>query len=584
MPWRFAIAPILLSIIAAAHPGIAQDSGHVERAPETRIALLIGNESYPGDYELSTPFADVTKLAERLDALGFETKVLKDASFAEMLVEVDRYRRALKGAEGRPIGFFYFAGHGFMDQRLEENFVVPVSNESDLSRMMEESLSIKLILTMLAQDNGNAAQIVMFDACRNAFGGSLESRDFLPVGGFVEVTPAPGMLLMFSTQPRQIAYDRIASITDHSPFAKALLEKIETRGKQVAYLMIDVMQRTSELTAGELRPQLPYFVASSAAPIWLNGEPREIAALTDLPEDVVVLAETPREQMTIAALRERSVALPRGELLEMLQVPEQIARLEAAIGAPEGASELPRLIREYASRQPPSVTEDPPFFYYPSGELLPGTGQGQPDAKNYAEDIVFPVDHDRVAVTTQLYGPAGYFGRSPSSLDAADFRGPIPIWRDNYCEARPQPNAACPAGRGHSGIDLVLWSDRGVVFNAVQDAPRILAIEAGRINRMSDFSLLVLETEGGRRWRYMHLELDPSLRVGQLVTAGQPLGRMSNIMNGLPNTTVHLHLELWADGAFRNPYTTLREAYERRVGTGEPIHDGDKLLSVTLDR
>ena len=45
-----------------------------------------------------------------------------------------------------------------------------------------------------------------------------------------------------------------------------------------------------------------------------------------------------------------------------------------------------------------------------------------------------------------------------------------------------------------------------------------------------------------------------------------------------------LTLELWADGAFRNPYTTLREAYERQVGTGEPIREGDKILSVTLDR
>ena len=127
---------LLLVIIVAASSVRAQEDTEAGAIPESRIALLIGNAAYPAPWKLDTPIADVEAIGARLEDFGFSTTILTDASFSEILLAIDRYRRALKAAQGRPIGFFYFAGHGFMNEREEENFLVPVSGIGTMSAMM----------------------------------------------------------------------------------------------------------------------------------------------------------------------------------------------------------------------------------------------------------------------------------------------------------------------------------------------------------------------------------------------------------------------------------------------------------------
>lgn len=581
----------LLLIVAFAITAEAQVAPDARLIPESRFALLIGNEDYPAPWKLDTPIADVEAIGARLKSFGFSTTVLTDASFAEILLAIDRYRRALKAAEGRPIGFVYFAGHGFMNEREEENFLVPVNGTGGMSAMMDESVSLNLMLSLLAHDNGNAAQIVMIDACRAALGISSDTRDFVPVGGgFSRVSPRGGMAMMLSTRPRQLAYDRTATLTQYSPFATALLEKLEKPGLSTLALMGEVMERTAELTATETPNQIPEVYASSGTQIRINPT-NATGSQADLPPiRVTVVARTDvaatrgQAQQVVAELEAQGFSYMLSRVQPVLDNPAFVLGAEELLMRGATRNDLNELIDQYTDASPQPADVEPAFYYYATGALLPGTGIGAPDHTNYATDIVFPVDDNRAAVVSQVYGPFGIGSDSPGIAEyTADFRGPVPIWRDNFCEERIYEVDACPSGRGHQGVDLVTWSDDGPVNEPI--GTPIVAVEAGVITRSTDHTTLELRGDNGRVWRYMQLDIGDGIARGRRVEAGDVLGTMSNIFGGRPGmTTTHLHLELRVNGTIRNPYPALLAAYERKVGSGRLIEDGDRSLSISLDR
>lgn len=584
---RWAAALALPFLVAIGPDASAQEVTENGALPENRFALLIGNEAYPAPWKLDTPVSDVIAIGARLRQFGFKTTILTDASSADMLLAMDRYRRSLKSAKGLPVGFFYFAGHGFMNQLEEENFVVPVNDHGNMPTLMDESVSVDLMLSLLSHDNGNAAQIVMIDACRSAIGIPSDTRDFVPVGGgFSQISPRGGMALMLSTRPRQLAYDRISSLGQYSPFAKALLEKLEKPGLNTLALMGEVMERTAALTANETPNQIPEVYVSSATQIRLNPGV-SIASQGELGRaDLSVVVRTDVLSRSASARRLVAVLEAQGfsdmvsEVEPVLADTSFVSKADDLLKQGANRESLSALIDQYENASIRPIKSEPPFYYYATGALLPGTGTGAPDSMNFAPDIVFPVSSERVAIVSQLYGPGGMAG-DERTANAADLRGPIPVWRDNFCEKRETKNAACPDGVGHTGVDLVTWTDDGPARN--HHAP-LVAVEAGTIIRKSPYTNLVLRGESGREWRYFHLNISDKIGVGSKVSAGEELGRISNVLGGQSMTTVHLHLELRINGVTRNPYPALLAAYERKVGPGRMIAEGDRVLSLSFDR
>ncbi|WP_306752402.1 caspase family protein [Paracoccus actinidiae] len=574
-----------LVLIAAASSAHAQEFTDRQSIPESRFALLIGNEAYPTPWKLYTPISDVEAIGGRLRDFGFSTTILTDASFPEILLAVDRYRRALKAADGRPIGFFYFAGHGFMNEREEENFLVPVNGTANMSAIMDESVSLSLMLSLLAHDNGNAAQIIMIDACRAAIGISSDTRDFVPVGGgFSQVSPPGGIAMMLSTRPRQLAYDRTAVSTQYSPFAQALLETLEKPGLGTLALMSEVMVRTAELTATQTPNQIPAVYASSGTDILINPA-SATGSQADLPAVKISVVHTELDAPRGAAhelitnLDAQGLTDMRSRVQPLLNDLTFVARANDLLSSGLTRDELDVLIDQYKSVLPRPANGEPPFYYYATGALLPGSGIGSLDPVNYAPDIIFPVLSNQVASVSQVYRPGG-----PGEIDiasTADFRGPVPIWRDNFCEERRWSVPTCPAGRGHQGVDLVIWTNDGPTF-ARLDTP-VVAVEAGTIIQKTDNTTLVLRGDSGRVWRYLSLNIRDEIKRGYRVDAGDLLGTMSDILGGRPGgTTVHLHLDLRIDNTFRNPYPALLAAYERRVGPGRKIAEGERFLLMSL--
>ena len=77
-----------------------------------------------------------------------------------------------------------------------------------------------------------------------------------------------------------------------------------------------------------------------------------------------------------------------------------------------------------------------------------------------------------------------------------------------------------------------------------------------------------IEHQNGVITRYAHLsEINPELKVGQVITQGQPVGAVGNSGSPLSvesvNKDAHLHFEIWQEEQFLGKYIRPVEAYEQ---------------------
>jgi murein DD-endopeptidase MepM/ murein hydrolase activator NlpD len=206
------------------------------------------------------------------------------------------------------------------------------------------------------------------------------------------------------------------------------------------------------------------------------------------------------------------------------------------------------------------------FTYHGPGLLQPSkSGAGQKSRRIYAKNIRFPLALDKredAYINSQVWGVGGMAGPRGLEYSRRNYRMP---WSDNYCENRSWSMPLCPSGKGHQGVDI-----RGPKF--AKNRWQIVAVESGRIEHVTDFSILILRGRSGTRYRYMHFN-PKTLRVkrGQTVKQGQVLAMMSNILEYRPNTTVHLHFDVEQTLLFKNgarrvyvpPYSSLVVAYRK---------------------
>jgi uncharacterized caspase-like protein len=82
---------------------------YAQSAPESRIALVIGNSLYASS-ALRLPAGDTTLVAGALAAAGFRVTLMDDLGQAEMQQAVTDFATALQGPN--TVGLFYYAGHG----------------------------------------------------------------------------------------------------------------------------------------------------------------------------------------------------------------------------------------------------------------------------------------------------------------------------------------------------------------------------------------------------------------------------------------------------------------------------------------
>ena len=130
---RPAAAPKAFASPGAPSPSPSAPSAALSSLPAGEFgryhALVIGNDSYQNFDVLQTARSDAQAVAALLEQeYGFETKVLLDATRADILVALADLRKRMTAADNLLI---YYAGHGWLDEAGDEGYWLPVDATPD---------------------------------------------------------------------------------------------------------------------------------------------------------------------------------------------------------------------------------------------------------------------------------------------------------------------------------------------------------------------------------------------------------------------------------------------------------------------
>lgn len=258
----------ILSIVTLSLVAVAPLTA--EAAFDRKVALVVGNAAYQNAPALANPVTDAKAMAAAFERLGFETVTGYDLDKDALEATIRRFSRAARSAD---LTAFFYAGHGVaFDNR---NFLVPVDAKfTDATALDFEAVSTDFVIKQMRY--GNGVSLVFLDACRdNPLAGTLSrslgqsTRSALSRGLTVmDVKNAgKGLAIAFATSPGEVAYDGAAA---HSPFAEALLNNIETEGKDITEVMSRV---TGEVLKSTDERQRPWLNASLTGPVVLKPVP-----------------------------------------------------------------------------------------------------------------------------------------------------------------------------------------------------------------------------------------------------------------------------------------------------------------------
>ncbi|MFP4023979.1 MAG: caspase domain-containing protein [Thiohalospira sp.] len=205
---------------------------------ENRYALIIGNEDYSSyqkglnqesNVEFANRDASIFKLyAEKTLGIPEENIIfLTDAKVVEFSRAINKLNSIIKNLKGEAEIFFYYAGHGFPDEKTKEPYLIPVDvSGTDL----EYAISLNEIYNKLTEYPSKKITVFL-DAC---FSGGARNQGLIAARG-VKIQPKEnilqGNLVVFSastgTQSSLPFKDQ-----QHGLFSYYLLKKIqETEGK-----------------------------------------------------------------------------------------------------------------------------------------------------------------------------------------------------------------------------------------------------------------------------------------------------------------------------------------------------------------
>jgi caspase domain-containing protein/putative peptidoglycan binding protein len=245
----------LICMLCAADPAKA----------DKRVAFVVGNGAYKNVAQLPNPPIDAKAMAGVLRNVGFVvvegTNLTRD-TMTERLLEFG------KKAQGADVAVFFYAGHGIAINGT--NYLLPV--DADIKSEMDVKLgaAINIDLTLDQTMNDAKVKLVFLDACRdNPFAAKIKSnsatRSVSVQSGLAEMKSGEGTLIAFATGPGQTALD--GEVGTNSPFTRALMAHITSRGVEIQQAMTEVRAQVNEETN---KGQLPWGHTNLIGSVYLN--------------------------------------------------------------------------------------------------------------------------------------------------------------------------------------------------------------------------------------------------------------------------------------------------------------------------
>ena len=245
-------------------PAAGQEAGGPKR-----VALVIGNSTYKNVAPLVNPSNDAADIASKLKKLKFDVLLATDATQTRMMALLEEFKSRITREH---VALIFYAGHGVTVSR--ESFLLPVDVPSVINAdadghlgpetVNQQLVSMEAVLSPLA---ASKIGIVFLDACRTnaAVPGvgltlrvaSVITGRSVPVmrgTGALEIKQSAhsaGVFRAYATQLDNVASDGAGR---NSPFTKALLKHIDTKGLSIQELMIRVRRSVIEETGGQQIP------------------------------------------------------------------------------------------------------------------------------------------------------------------------------------------------------------------------------------------------------------------------------------------------------------------------------------------
>ena len=226
-----------------------------------RIALVIGNSAYQNVSPLTNPVNDATDIAAKLRSLQFEVLLATDANHSKLTAVLQEFKSRVTRDH---VALVFYAGHGVTLNT--ESFLLPVNVPAEIGidesgELRSEVLNNQLVsmASVLAPLEAAKIGIVFLDACRTNVAGkgvnlrvvSVKTRRAVPLlrgTASLQITPSPysaGVFRAYATQLDNAASDGAGR---NSPFTKALLTHIGTKGLSIQELMIRVRKSVMQAT------------------------------------------------------------------------------------------------------------------------------------------------------------------------------------------------------------------------------------------------------------------------------------------------------------------------------------------------
>jgi uncharacterized caspase-like protein len=225
---------------------------------DKRVALVIGNSAYRYIPALINPKNDAEDVGKALRDLHFETVIATDLSRSGMNETLDRFARAVEGAD---IAIVYYSGHGM--QFAGANYLLPVEARLDSAADVNRFRLMPVDDVLEVLRNVRGARILILDACRNnpveedlkrqVASVSGANRDAVMTRGLARSSAGNGLLVAYATQANDVASDGKAR---NSPFTAAFIKHVGTPDLDLRQMLFKVQDEVARTTEGRQRPEL----------------------------------------------------------------------------------------------------------------------------------------------------------------------------------------------------------------------------------------------------------------------------------------------------------------------------------------
>jgi Caspase domain len=255
------------------------------QASEDRVAVIIGNSSYPKQAALKNPINDANAISKQLKQLGFETNLFLDVKSQDL----NNIRQIIeKRVRRNTVLFFYYAGHGVqIDGR---NYLIPIDTRTASSDLIaEDALYLGDILAAIEKKRPKLAAVIL-DACRDdPFKNDTKASNTSK--GLARVDPPSSTVIFYATRPGGTAADGDG---DNGLFTKSLLDEINKPDQPIEVIFRKTSTKVFDVSKSEQEP-------------WVEGVIRQEFLISKIP---VTPAIEQAQETKIASASEISTSSP----------------------------------------------------------------------------------------------------------------------------------------------------------------------------------------------------------------------------------------------------------------------------------